>query len=91
MGNCVVAPFLFANSSPKIIINKANIPVRLLERMILVFQIVDGKEFLNPRSMHQWPQFVERLPSLPEGSLFPSLRSQHRLPFFCKSTTANAG
>jgi hypothetical protein len=76
---CLFAPFLFAIPSPKRIINKVNIPIRLLKRMILLFLIVADKELLNPRSMEQWPQFVEGLPSLPEGSIFQSLRS-HRRP-----------
>jgi hypothetical protein len=48
----------------------------LLKRKILAIQIIAGKELHNPWSMEQWSQFVERLPSLPDGSIFQSLRSQ---------------
>jgi hypothetical protein len=49
--NCIVAPFLFANPSPKNIINKASIPIRLIRQMILVFQIIANKGVLNAGSM----------------------------------------
>jgi hypothetical protein len=51
--NCVVAPFLFASPSLKSTINKVSIPIRLLKRMIMVFQIIAEEELLNPRSMKQ--------------------------------------
>jgi hypothetical protein len=76
MVNCGVAPFLFAILSPKSIVNKASIHSKLLKRRTLVFQIIADKKLLNPRSMEQWSQFVERLPSLPEGAIFQSFRSQ---------------
>jgi hypothetical protein len=41
------------NPSPKNTINKAIIPLRLLKRMILVFQVIADKELLNPWSMEQ--------------------------------------
>jgi hypothetical protein len=53
MVNCVVAPFLFGRPSPKSMVNKANTHIRLLKRMILVFQIIADKELLNPHSMEQ--------------------------------------
>jgi hypothetical protein len=46
--------------------------------MILVFQIITDKELLNPSSMEQWPQFIDSLPPLSEGSISQLLRSQHR-------------
>jgi hypothetical protein len=57
MVNCVIVSFLFASPSPKNIINKASIPVRLLKRMVLVVQIIADNELLDPRSMEQWPRF----------------------------------
>jgi hypothetical protein len=65
MVNGIVALFLFASPSPKSIISKASIPIRLLKRMILIFQMIVDRELLDPQLMEQWPQFVKRLPSLP--------------------------